>query len=181
MRHISRPPPGSTAALHPGVGRLEGGPAGSSGFPAPQALRRPLDVEKPSNSLKRFLRRAPRSARSRTASCFTLPVELFGSPARAGAQSAAGWTTPSSGDRQAYDHFWLNQRVDAGAEFHPGSTAVAVPTSGAAKIDHPSGVRNGPAAFLLGADGINSRVRRALFKRRQYRRAPLPLGSPRAE
>jgi len=65
-------------------------------------------------------------------------------------------------DRQAYDHFWLNQAVAAGAEFHPGSAAVTVDVQ-RCKISTREG-QKWTGRFLLGADGINSRVRRALFK-----------------
>jgi len=64
-------------------------------------------------------------------------------------------------DRQAYDDFWLRQAIAAGAEFHPGSAVAAVDLQ-----QREVAAANGQkwrARVIIGADGVNSRVRQAFL------------------
>jgi geranylgeranyl reductase family protein len=63
-------------------------------------------------------------------------------------------------DRQAYDHFWLQQAVSAGAEFHPNSPVTAFDLRRREAITANGEKWTG--RFIIGADGVNSRIRRAL-------------------
>jgi geranylgeranyl reductase family protein len=63
-------------------------------------------------------------------------------------------------DRTAYDAFWLRQAVSAGAEFHPAAAVVALdPDRGEARTDDG---RRWRAPVVIGADGVDSRIRQAL-------------------
>jgi geranylgeranyl reductase family protein len=77
-------------------------------------------------------------------------------------------------DRKAYDHLLLQHAIAAGAEFRPGTTLVSVdPTR--CEI----AARNGEkwtGRFIIGADGVNSRVRRTLVQARKIAE-PLYPGS----
>jgi geranylgeranyl reductase family protein len=62
-------------------------------------------------------------------------------------------------DRKAYDDFWLRHAVAAGAEFHPGSTVVTVDiTRHEVRTDEGE---KWAGRVIIGADGVNSRVRQA--------------------
>ncbi len=63
-------------------------------------------------------------------------------------------------DRRAYDHFFLNQAVAAGADFYPGSAIAAIDLKRCMATTRAGEKWTG--RFLLGADGINSLVRRTL-------------------
>jgi geranylgeranyl reductase family protein len=63
-------------------------------------------------------------------------------------------------DRTAYDAFWLQQAVSAGAEFHPAAAVVTLdPDRGEARANNG---RRWRARVVIGADGVDSRIRRAL-------------------
>jgi geranylgeranyl reductase family protein len=63
-------------------------------------------------------------------------------------------------DRTVYDAFWLNQAVSAGAEFHPAAAVVSLdPARGEALTQNG---RRWRARVVIGADGVDSRIRRAL-------------------
>lgn len=63
-------------------------------------------------------------------------------------------------DRTTYDAFWLRRAVAAGAEFHPGAAVTALDPDRreAATADG----RRWRARIVVGADGVDSRIRRAL-------------------
>ena len=68
-------------------------------------------------------------------------------------------------DREAYDHFLLQHAISAGAEFYPRSAVAAVDLKRCEVA-----TRNGEkwtGRLILGADGINSRVRHALLRARK--------------
>jgi geranylgeranyl reductase family protein len=68
-------------------------------------------------------------------------------------------------DRKAYDHVLLRHAISAGAEFHPRSAVAAVDP---ARCEAAG--RNGEkwtGRFIIGADGVNSRVRHALLQARK--------------
>jgi geranylgeranyl reductase family protein len=63
-------------------------------------------------------------------------------------------------DRKAYDDFWLQHAISAGAEFHPGSAVATVDlTQGELTTDKGEKWKG---RFVIGADGVNSRIRQAL-------------------
>jgi geranylgeranyl reductase family protein len=64
-------------------------------------------------------------------------------------------------DRSAYDEFWLRQAVSAGAEFVPGAAVVAFDPD-RCEAGTADGRRR-RARVVIGADGVDSRVRRALM------------------
>jgi geranylgeranyl reductase family protein len=63
-------------------------------------------------------------------------------------------------DRQAYDHFWLQCAVSAGAEFYPDSAVVEIDPDKQEAVTAQGEKWTG--RFILGADGVHSRVRHAL-------------------
>jgi geranylgeranyl reductase family protein len=65
-------------------------------------------------------------------------------------------------DRQTYDHFWLQHAVSAGAEFHSNSAATAFDLQ-RREVTTEKGEK-WTGRFIIGADGVNSRVRQALAK-----------------
>lgn len=68
-------------------------------------------------------------------------------------------------DRAAYDHLLLQHALSAGADFHPRSAVAAVDLARGEVV-----TRNGErwsGRFVIGADGVNSRVRRALLQARK--------------
>jgi flavin-dependent dehydrogenase len=74
-------------------------------------------------------------------------------------------------DRRAYDDFWLRRAIAAGAEFHPGSAVATVDLK-----QREVATENGEklrGRVIIGADGVNSRVRRA------FPAAGKPIDSPR--
>ncbi len=68
-------------------------------------------------------------------------------------------------DRKAYDHFLLQQAIAAGAEFRPG-TAVASVDFTRCEVAAQNGEK-WTGRFIIGADGVNSRVRRTLIQARK--------------
>ncbi|MGE5255022.1 MAG: NAD(P)/FAD-dependent oxidoreductase [Hyphomicrobiales bacterium] len=74
-------------------------------------------------------------------------------------------------DRKAYDDFWLRHAVAAGAEFHPGS-AVATVDIMRNEVRTEEG-ETWTGRVIIGADGVNSRVRQA------FRAAEKPIDPPR--
>jgi geranylgeranyl reductase family protein len=68
-------------------------------------------------------------------------------------------------DRQAYDDFWLNRAVAAGAEFHAGSAVVTLDLKRCEATTRTG--QKWIGRFLIGADGVHSRVRRALLHTRR--------------
>jgi geranylgeranyl reductase family protein len=63
-------------------------------------------------------------------------------------------------DRTTYDEFWLRQAVCAGAELHAGAAVVALyPARGEALT---ADGRRWRARIVIGADGVDSRIRHAL-------------------
>ena len=67
-------------------------------------------------------------------------------------------------DRQTYDHHWLQHAVSAGAEFHPNSAVTAFDQR-RREVTTAKGEK-WTGRFIIGADGVNSRVRQALAKAR---------------
>lgn len=68
-------------------------------------------------------------------------------------------------DREAYDRFLLQHAISAGADFRSGSAVASVDL---ARCELST--RNGEkwaGRFIIGADGVNSRVRRALLQARK--------------
>jgi geranylgeranyl reductase family protein len=68
-------------------------------------------------------------------------------------------------DREAYDHFLLQHAISAGADFRPGSAVASVDFARCEAV-----TRNGEkwtGRFIIGADGVNSRVRRILLQARK--------------
>jgi geranylgeranyl reductase family protein len=74
-------------------------------------------------------------------------------------------------DRKAYDDFWLRRAIAAGAEFYPGS-AVATVDLVRREVRTEEGEK-WTGRVIIGADGVNSRVRQAL------RAAGKPIDPPR--
>ncbi len=63
-------------------------------------------------------------------------------------------------DRTTYDEFWLRQAVSAGAEFHPSAAVVSFdPARPEVLADNG---RRWRSRIIIGADGVDSRIRRAL-------------------
>jgi geranylgeranyl reductase family protein len=63
-------------------------------------------------------------------------------------------------DRTTYDHYWLKRAIAAGASFRPGTAVSRVdPARTAAAAADGSTYRG---RFMIGAEGVHSRVRRAL-------------------
>lgn len=63
-------------------------------------------------------------------------------------------------DRKAYDYFWLQHAISAGAEFHPGSAVVTVDLN-RREVTTEKG-KKWTGRVIIGADGVNSRIRQAL-------------------
>jgi geranylgeranyl reductase family protein len=63
-------------------------------------------------------------------------------------------------DRTQYDEFWLRRAVSAGAEFVPGAAVVVFDP--ARREARTGDGRSWRACVAIGADGVDSRVRRAL-------------------
>ncbi|MBI5582115.1 MAG: geranylgeranyl reductase family protein [Deltaproteobacteria bacterium] len=63
-------------------------------------------------------------------------------------------------DRTVYDHFWLERAVSAGAEFRAGARVIAFNPSTSQVVTSGGDLLQGK--FVLGADGVASRVRSAL-------------------
>lgn len=68
-------------------------------------------------------------------------------------------------DRESYDHLLLQHAVSAGADFRPGSAVASVDLT-QCELSAPNG-ENWTGRFIIGADGVNSRVRRALLQARK--------------
>jgi geranylgeranyl reductase family protein len=64
-------------------------------------------------------------------------------------------------ERESYDFFWLKKARTAGAEFRPGEKAVHLDAS-SSQITTNQGHRFS-GRFIIGADGVFSRIRVALF------------------
>jgi geranylgeranyl reductase family protein len=65
--------------------------------------------------------------------------------------------------RKTYDHHWMKAAMEAGAEFQPGEKLVSLNLS-TNQVTSESG-KHYKAKFVLGADGVLSRVRRILTAR----------------
>jgi geranylgeranyl reductase family protein len=63
-------------------------------------------------------------------------------------------------ERKVYDQFWLKRAVSAGAEFRPGVRVISCNPSTGQVVTSDGEILNG--RFVLGADGVASRVRSAL-------------------
>jgi flavin-dependent dehydrogenase len=63
-------------------------------------------------------------------------------------------------ERKAYDEFWLKRAVSAGAEFRPGTRAMSFNPATRQVVTADGEILH--ARFVLGADGVASRVRSAL-------------------
>ncbi len=63
-------------------------------------------------------------------------------------------------DRKTYDQFWLNRAISAGAKFRPGVRVTAFNPSTSQVVTADGDILRG--RFMLGADGVASRVRSAL-------------------
>jgi geranylgeranyl reductase family protein len=74
-------------------------------------------------------------------------------------------------DRKTYDDFWLQHAISAGAEFHPASEVATVDLK-QNEVATEKGAR-WKGRFVIGADGVNSRIRKGLV------RAGKPIGPPR--
>jgi geranylgeranyl reductase family protein len=70
-------------------------------------------------------------------------------------------------EREAYDGFWLRQAVSAGAEFVPDAAVVAFDPVRCEMRTRDG--RSWRARVAIGADGVDSRVRRALVDRGNLR------------
>lgn len=66
-------------------------------------------------------------------------------------------------DREVYDHFWLKKAREAGAEFHPQAAVIEIDPEGPSVLT--AGGDEFRADLIIGADGVDSRVRRALARR----------------
>ena len=70
-------------------------------------------------------------------------------------------------DRSIYDHFWVREAQDAGAKLYVGRKATMIDaTRGIVELE--DGIRI-KADIIIGADGVWSRVRSALFPERQFK------------
>jgi geranylgeranyl reductase family protein len=74
-------------------------------------------------------------------------------------------------ERKVYDDFWLQRAISAGAEFHPASAVTTVDLNQSEVTTERGEKWRG--RFIIGADGVNSRIRQALV------RAGKPIGPPR--
>ena len=63
-------------------------------------------------------------------------------------------------ERKVYDQFWLKRAVSAGAEFRPGVRVISCNPSAGQVVTSDGEILHG--RFVLGADGVASRVRSAL-------------------
>jgi len=68
-------------------------------------------------------------------------------------------------DRETYDHFLLQLAISAGADFRPGAAVASVDLA-RCEVATQNG-ENWTGRFIIGADGVNSRVRRALLQARK--------------
>jgi geranylgeranyl reductase family protein len=78
-------------------------------------------------------------------------------------------------DRQAYDQFWLQQAISAGAEFFPGSAAASLDLKGR-EVTTVNG-KKWTGRFIIGADGVHSRVQQALVETGKVVRPAHPGGA----
>ncbi len=67
-------------------------------------------------------------------------------------------------DRKAYDHLWLRLAIRAGATFRPGAHVVSVDPQKNEVLTADGDTHRG--RFIVAADGVHSRVRRSLERRR---------------
>lgn len=63
-------------------------------------------------------------------------------------------------DRTDYDEFWRRQAVAAGAEFHPGAAVTAIDPARRETLTEDG--RRWRAQVVIGADGVDSRIRQIL-------------------
>lgn len=75
-------------------------------------------------------------------------------------------------DRTAYDHLLLQHAVAAGADFRPGSTVASIDLA-RCQVAARSGEK-WTGRLVIGADGTDSRVRRALLKGRKITESRYP-------
>jgi geranylgeranyl reductase family protein len=70
-------------------------------------------------------------------------------------------------DRSSYDHFWVKAALAAGAEPIMGRKVISVDTgAGSVTLDEGRQIR---AKAIIGADGVWSEVRRALFPQQRFK------------
>jgi len=65
-------------------------------------------------------------------------------------------------ERKVYDQFWLDRAVSAGADFRPGVRVTAFDPAASQVVTADGDILHG--RFVLGADGVASRVRSALWR-----------------
>jgi menaquinone-9 beta-reductase len=70
-------------------------------------------------------------------------------------------------DRTTYDAFWLRKAVSAGAEFHPRSPVAAFDPARREAVTADG--RRWRASIVIGADGVDSRIRAGLVAAGQLR------------
>ena len=68
-------------------------------------------------------------------------------------------------DREAYDHFLLQRAISAGADFHSGKAVASVDLARCEVATQNAEKWTG--RFIIGADGVHSRVRRTLLHARK--------------
>jgi menaquinone-9 beta-reductase len=68
-------------------------------------------------------------------------------------------------DREAYDHFLLQRAISAGADFHSGKAVASVDLA-RCEVATQNGEK-WTGRFIIGADGVHSRVRRTLLHARK--------------